>query len=224
MAGGERRLAAIMFTDIVGYTHLSQANESLALELLAEHRSILRPTFLAHGGTEVKTIGDAFLLEFKSALDAVLCAVEMQKKLKERNKGITPSRMLELRIGIHIGDVVSESGDIQGDAVNLASRIEPLAEPGGICISQQVFDQIRNKTTLDIDKVGDLTLKNVDLPLGVYKIRLTGNGAAKDERSGPKERLAVLPFVNISPDPNDEYFADGLTEELIAKSSPRSKA
>jgi len=208
-----------MFTDIVGYTHLSQTDESLALELLHEHQRVLRPIFVAYGGTEVKTMGDAFLVEFKSALQAVMCAVEMQRKMAERNTAAAPSKRLELRIGIHIGDVVKQADDIYGDAVNVASRIEPLAEPGGICISQQVFDQIRNKTPLEIDRMGDVSLKNVDLPVGIYSIKLTGSRASAEKKSAPKDRLAVLPFVNISPDPNDEYFADGLTEELIAKLS-----
>ena len=219
MAGGERRLEAIMFTDVVGYTHLSQANESLALELLEEHQRLLRPTFIAHGGTEVKTMGDAFLVEFRSALDAVVCAVEMQERMADRNSATAPSRKLEMRIGIHVGDVVHGAEDIYGDAVNVASRIEPLAEPGGVCISQQVFDQIRNKTEFKIDKVGEVRLKNVDLPLGVYKISTGASRGSGDEPAGPRDRLAVLPFVNISPDPNDEYFADGLTEELISKLS-----
>ena len=208
-----------MFTDMVGYTHLSQANESLALELLEEHRGLLRPAFVAHGGTEVKTMGDAFLVEFKSALEAVLCSVEMQKILEERNMQIDPSRRLQLRIGIHIGDVIREHGDIYGDAVNLASRIEPLAEPGGVCVSQQVYDQIRNRTDLDIEKMGAVELRHVDLPVAVYRINLSGKGRRATYSPAGRERLAVLPFVNISPDPNDEYFSDGLTEEMITKLS-----
>ncbi|MGA2199484.1 MAG: adenylate/guanylate cyclase domain-containing protein [Nitrososphaerales archaeon] len=219
MVGGERRLAAIMFTDVVGFTRQSQANEALALELLEEHRELLRPIFRAHGGTEVKTIGDAFLVEFRSALEAVLCAVEMQSRLRDRNKAAPSSRALEIRIGIHLGDVVHEGSDVYGDAVNIASRVEPLAAPGGVCVSQQVLDQIRNKTELNIGKMGEIPLKNVGLPLGVYRVSMPESGGPKEEAKPPRQRLAVLPFINISPDPNDEYFADGLTEELISKLS-----
>jgi adenylate cyclase len=219
MPSGDRQLAAIMFTDIVGYTRMAQAKESLALELLEEHRGDVRPLFPAHGGTEIKTIGDAFLVEFKSALEAVLCAVEIQKKMAERNSKVPPERRLLVRVGVHLGDVVHGSGDVYGDAVNVASRIEPLADPGGVCISQQVFDNIRNKTEFEIVKMGEVELKNVELPVGVYRVNLEGEGSRSQTSRAPRERLAVLPFVNISPDPNDEFFADGLTEELISKLS-----
>ena len=215
----DRRLAAIMFTDIVGYTRMAQAKESLALELLEEHRKVVRPLILKHEGTEVKTIGDAFLIEFKSALEAVLCAVDIQNRMTVRNSGVPTERRVQVRVGVHLGDVVHEGGDVYGDAVNVASRIEPLALPGGICISQQVFDNIRNKTDLGIEKMGAVELKNVELPVAVYRVNLEGLKGPMDGAAAPKERLAVLPFVNISPDPNDEYFADGLTEELISKLS-----
>ncbi len=219
MSGPERRLAAIMFTDIAGYTKLAQAKESLALELLDEHRALLRPLLPAHGGTEIKTIGDAFLVEFRSALEAVLCAVEIQQKMAERNAASSEGRRLLLRVGVHLGDVVHGGGDVYGDAVNVASRIEPLAEPGGVCISQQVYDNIRNKTELEFESMGMVELKNVELPTGVYRINMGPGKLSEARGAAPRERLAVLPFVNISPDPNDEYFADGLTEELITKLS-----
>ena len=123
----DRRLAAIMFTDIVGYTKMSQAKESLALELLEEHRALVRPLLSTHGGVEVKTIGDAFLVEFRSALEAVLCAVEIQQRMAERNLNASPDRRVRVRVGVHLGDVVHQGGDVYGDAVNVASRIEPLA-------------------------------------------------------------------------------------------------
>lgn len=218
MVEGERTLAAIMFTDIVGYTHLSQVDESLAIELLEEHRSLLRPIIAAHRGSVVKTMGDAFLVEFKSALEAVRCAVEIQDKLRARNRTEAPSRKLEIRIGIHVGDVVREKDDIIGDAVNVASRIEPLAEPGGVCISQQVYDQVRNRTELELVKAGDVALKNVGLPVGVYSVVRPSDPKTEDG-SKRGNRVVVLPFVSISPGSNEEYFADGLTEELILKLS-----
>jgi TolB-like protein/Tfp pilus assembly protein PilF len=219
MGGEQRRLAAVMFTDVVGYSSLTQKNERLALELLEEHRKIVRPIVARHNGHEIKTMGDAFLIEFESALEATQCAIDIQKTLHDHNQHATVERRLHLRIGIHLGDVLQRQSDVLGDAVNIASRIEPLAEADGICISQQVYDQIRNKIDCLIEDLGPHQLKNIEYPIGVYRILPLRENSETTRISLDKKRIAVLPFVNISPDPNDAYFADGLTEELIARLS-----
>ena len=216
MSEGGRRLAAIMFTDMIGYTVLSQKNEVSALQLLEEHRRIVRPFFAKHNGLEIKTIGDAFLVEFASALEAVRCAFEIQQSLHELNSGRSANEKLSLRIGVHLGDVIHGQNDVYGDAVNIASRIEPLADSGGISITEQVYDQIKNKFEFPFSSIGKKELKNVSEPTEVFRVVLpwqneTGSKFGFDER-----RLAVLPFSNISPNPKDSYFADGMTEELIA--------
>jgi adenylate cyclase len=215
LTDGTRRLAAIVFTDIVGYTGLTQSNEALAMRLLSKHRELLRPIFPKYSGREVKTIGDAFLLEFDSALEATECAVELQKTLHEYNQ--STKETLLVRVGVHVGDVIHREGDVYGDAVNIASRIEPLASGGGICVSEQVYDQVRNKIPYKLIKLQTSELKNVKYQIDAYKLELPWEkGEMNPVREHDKHRLAVLPLANMSADPADEYFADGMTEELIS--------
>jgi len=215
LSQSERRLAAIMFTDIVGYTALTQQRESAALQVLEEHRELLRPIFAKHRGREVKTIGDAFLIEFGSAIEATLCAVDVQNSVHSLN--IERGGKLQVRIGIHIGDVVHQGDDVLGDAVNISSRIYPLAEPGGVCISEQVYDQVRNKLELPLVKLETVSLKNVSTPTEVYRVMMPWEQSNTGEAPAfPANRIAILPFASFSLDPNDGFFADGVTDEIIS--------
>ena len=253
----QRKLSAIMFTDMVGYSALAQKNESLALELLETQKQILRSIFPKYDGREIETIGDAFFIEFNSTLEAVNCAIEIQKTMYERNAAVDDSEKIILRLGLHVGDVVHVGSQVHGDGVNIAARLEPLSPPGGICLSEDVVRQVQNKIELSLRNAGIKKLKNINTPINIYyiilpweektqmfseskkykpRVRLKRsvlsfilvvisvvavllvwkyfNGTSKLDFSN---RIAVLPLVNISQNSDDDYFVDGMTEELISQ-------
>jgi TolB-like protein/class 3 adenylate cyclase len=217
----QRRLAAILAADVAGYSRLMGLDEAGTAQALREHRTAADPLVAQHGGRIVKTTGDGVLIEFSSVVGAVQCAVGLQKLAAERNAGSSSERRMEWRIGIHLGDILVEGDDILGDGVNIAARLEGIAEPGGICISEDAFRQVRGKVEVEFADLGEQTLKNIARPLRVYCV---GSPSAARQPVSPaaaplplpdKPSIAVLPFQNMSGDPEQEYFADGMVEEII---------
>jgi len=215
-----RRLAAILAADVAGYSRLMGADEEGTLERLkALHRELLDPKFAEHRGRIVKTTGDGMLVEFASVVDAVRCAVEVQRGMPERNAGVEADNRIELRIGINLGDVIVEGDDLYGDGVNIAARIEALADAGGVFVSNTVHDHVRDRLPFAFDDLGEQQVKNIARPVRVYRVRDV-SGAAEGP-SAPalplpdKPSIAVLPFANMSGDPEQEYFVDGTVEEII---------
>jgi TolB-like protein/class 3 adenylate cyclase/Tfp pilus assembly protein PilF len=222
----ERRLAAILAADVANYSRLMGADEEGTLaRLKALRRELADPKIKEHRGRIVKTTGDGLLIEFASVVDAVRCAVEVQREMAERNAEVSPDRRIEFRMGINIGDIIREGRDIFGDGVNVAARLEGLAEPGGICVSRAVRDQVRDKLDFSFEDMGDREVKNIARPIRVHRI-LLGEAAGTSELAAAasatprlalpdKPSIAVLPFQNMSGDPEQEYFADGMVEEII---------
>ena len=193
----QRRLAAIMFTDIVGYSALTQRNEDMALSLLSEHNRIIRAALPVHRGKEIKTVGDAFLVEFASALDAVRCAIAIQHALHDRN-AVTGDEAIHVRIGIHLGDVVYRDGDVFGDGVNIASRIQSLAEAGGICVSQDVARQVQNKLDVALHNLGRGVLKNIVLPVDVYAVQMPWSAGILVDKTASLPARRRIPIIAVA--------------------------
>jgi adenylate cyclase len=216
----ERRLAAIFAGDVAEYSRLMGRDEAGTwARLKALQRELVRPAVAEHKGRIVKTTGDGILIEFPSVVEAVACALAVQRRMRERNAEIPADRRIEYRIGINLGDVIFEEGDIHGDGVNVAARLEALAEPGGICISRVVRDQVRDRLDLALEDLGEQSLKNIVRPVRVFRVRPDGAPATTVARPAlalpDKPSIAVLPFQNMSGDPEQEYFADGMVEDII---------
>jgi TolB-like protein/class 3 adenylate cyclase/Flp pilus assembly protein TadD len=221
----QRRLAAILIADVVGYSRLMEADEAGTLALLRERRtSVLDPTVRENSGRIVKVMGDGVLLEFASAINAVTAALQLQRRMTEANAHLPESRHIVLRIGINLGDVIGEAQDIYGDCVNIAARLEALAEPGGVCISAKVHEEVAGKLACAFEDIGEQAVKNISRKVRAYRLR-PGKADAGASPQGPdltlpdKPSIAVLPFQNMSADPDQEYFADGIVEDIITELS-----
>jgi TolB-like protein len=212
-----RRLTAIFAADVAGYSRLTGLDEEGTHVRLKEHlRALIDPKIAAHRGHIVKNTGDGLLAEFKSVVDAIRCAVDVQRGMAERNSDVPPDKRIEFRIGINVGDIIEDNGDIFGDGVNVAARLETIAEPGGICVSDDAHRQVRDKLDIVFDDAGEQNLKNIGRPVRVFRVR--DRWAAARQRPAltlpDKPSIAVLPFQNLSADPEQEYFADGIVEDI----------
>src|SRR5262249_17421643 len=225
-----RKLAAILVADVVGFSRLAGADEDRTLARLRALRSdLIDPTIAVHKGRVVKRTGDGAIVEFRSVVDAVRCAIEVQNSMIERNTGLLPERRIEFRIGIHLGDVVEESdGDLMGDGVNIAARLEGVAQPGAICLSEDAYRPGKKRIDFAISDLGETKLKNIADPIRVYSLQVGNATTAKASGLAgtttstalalslpEKPSIAVLPFQNMSGDPEQEYFADGTVEDII---------
>jgi adenylate cyclase len=231
---GTRKLAAILVSDVVGYSRLAGTDEDRTLARLRGLRSdLIDPAIAAHNGRIVKRTGDGSIVEFRSVVDAVRCAIEVQTGLVERNAGVPPGRRIEYRVGIHAGDVVEESdGDLMGDGVNIAARLEGVAKPGTICLSEDAYRQVKTRLDIEVRDLGLTQLKNIVEQIRVYALDVGGSAHLKpstqtpapEKPGAPRLSLVVLPFANIGGDPEQEYFADGVTESLTTDLSRISGA
>jgi adenylate cyclase len=224
----QRRLAAVLAADVAGYSRLMGRDEERTLaQLKTLRRTLVDPAIANHRGRIVKTTGDGMLVEFASAVDAARCAVEIQQEMINRSAGVSPDFMLEFRIGIHVGDIIVDDNDIFGDGVNIAARLEGIAEPGGICISDDAYRQIRGKIDVAFEDIGKQALKNIAEPMPAWKVRASGEAAppvrsdspparAKDLTLPDKPSIVVLPFDNMSAEPGQDYLADGIVEAITA--------